>query len=236
MALRTRLLPLAALAAALACLPAASAGAAETLHVNAVDDRPAGVDAARLYDLTESSAKRWKLAVVGNAGQEPGVRDRMQVIGFSKATNPKALGVASVWTRARYKVRTSRVCTRVRGRKRCKNVRRYVRDGVEVVERDIQLNPFVAWQQGPAYPNATQYDLESTILHELGHFAHPTKDNHVFGCENSPMIDSISPGEFWRDADDWLRYGCSAAPGARQRMAVPAGPELKMLVVEHRLP
>jgi hypothetical protein len=50
------------------------------------------------------------------------------------------------------------------------------------------------------------------------------------------MIDSISPGEFWRDADDWLRYGCSASPGARARVAIPAGPELKMLVVERRLP
>jgi hypothetical protein len=235
-ALRSRLLPLAAFAALVPCLLAPSAGAAETLFVNAVDDRPAGVDAPRLYDITEASAKRWKLSVVGNAGQDPGVRDGMQVIGFSKTTNPKALGVTSVWTRTRYRTKTTRVCTRVKGRKRCKLVRRYVRDGVEVVERDIQLNPFVVWQQGPAYPNATQYDLESTILHELGHFANPTKDNHVFGCENSPMIDSISPGEFWRDADDWLRYGCSASPGARQRVAVPAGPARQMLVVEHRLP
>ena len=128
------------------------------------------------------------------------------------------------------------LCTGVKGKRRCRYVTRSVRDGVEVVERDIQLNPFVTWQQGPAYPSNTQYDLESTILHELGHFANPTKDNHVFGCENSPMIDAIAPGEFWRDADDWLRYGCSASPGVRQRMAVPAGPELKMLVVEHRLP
>jgi hypothetical protein len=234
-AVRTRLLPLAAIAALL-CVSAPPASAADTLYVNATDDRPAGVDAARLYALAENSAKRWKMAVVGNAGQEPGVRDGTQVIGFSRATDPKALGVTSVWTRARFKIKTTRVCTRVKGKRRCKNVRRYVRNGVEVVERDVQLNPFVLWEQGPAYPAATEYDLESTILHELGHFANPMKDNHVFGCENSPMIDSISPGEFWRDADDWVRYGCSEAAGPKFRAIVPAGPAMRMLVVEHELP
>ena len=234
-ALRTRLLPLAAVAACL-CAAAPPASAADSLYVNAVDDRPAGVDAARLYDLADSSAKRWKLSVAGNAGHDPGVRDGMQVLGFSRTTNPKALGVTSVWTRTRYRVKTTRVCTRVKGKRRCRTVKRYVRDGVEVVERDVQLNPFVPWEQGPDYPLPTEYDLESTILHELGHFANPTKDNHVFGCENSPMIDSIAPGEFWRDADDWLRYGCSEAPGAKARAAVPAGPAMQNLVVEHRLP
>ncbi|HEX8744276.1 MAG TPA: hypothetical protein VF712_14185 [Thermoleophilaceae bacterium] len=235
MALRTRLAPLAAIAVALAVL-APAAAADDSLYVNATDDRPAGVDAARLYTLAQGSAKRWKMAVAGNASQEPGSRDGSQVIGFSRDTNPKALGVTTVWTRARYRTKTVRVCTRVRGKRRCRNVRRYVRDGVEVVERDVQLNPFVTWQQGPAYPSKTEYDLESTILHELGHFAHPMTDNHVFGCENSPMIDAISPGEFWRDADDWLRYGCSESPGAKFRAAAPAGPELRMLVVERRLP
>jgi hypothetical protein len=234
-AFRTWLSPLAAVAATLAVFTSPAA-AADTFYVNAVDDRPAGVDAPRLYDLTDASAKRWKLSVVGNAGQDPGVRDGMQVLGFSRATNPKALGVTSVWTRTRYRVKTTRVCTRVRGKRRCRLVKRYVRDGVEVVERDVQLNPFVPWEQGPDYPLATEYDLESTILHELGHFANPTKDNHVFGCENSPMIDSIAPGEFWRDADDWLRYGCATAPGAKARMANPAGPARPLLVVEHRLP
>ena len=100
----------------------------------------------------------------------------------------------------------------------------------------MQLNPFVPWEQGPAYPTPPEYDLESTVLHELGHFAHPMKDNHVFGCENSPMIDAISPGEYWRDSDEWLRYGCSASTGVRPRLAIPAGPAMRMLHVEHRLP
>jgi hypothetical protein len=233
--LRTRL-PVLALTAAIAAALAPQASAANTMFVNATDDRPAGVDAKRLYDLSEESARRWKMAVIGNSSADPGVRDNAQVIGFSRATNPKALGVTSIWTRTRYRVKSVKTCTRVRGKKRCKTVKKYVRDGVEVVERDIQLNPFVKWEQGPAYPAADEYDLESTILHEIGHFANPMKDNHVFGCENSPMIDAISPGEFWRDADDWVRYGCSTSSGPKYRPVVPAGPRMRMLVVEHRLP
>jgi len=234
-ALRTRLLPAAALAAALCC-PAPAAANSNRLHVNAADDRPAAVDADRLYELASRSAKRWKLTVVGNTGDSPGARDGTQTFGFSSDTTPKALGVTSVWTRVRYRVKTTRRCWRQNGRRRCQTTRRTVKVGTDVVEKDVQLNPSVPWEQGPAYPGATAYDLESTILHELGHFAHPTIDNHVFGCQNSPMIDSIAPGEFWRGSDDWLRYGCSASTGARYRPVFPAGPELKVLHVEHRLP
>jgi hypothetical protein len=49
------------------------------------------------------------------------------------------------------------------------------------------------------------------------------------------MIESLAPGEYWRDADDWLRIGCSASTGLRPRIAVPAG-EMQFQVVEHRLP
>jgi hypothetical protein len=231
----SRLSPLAAIAALL-CIAAPQAGASDSFYVNASDERPLGVDATRLYDLADQSARHWKLSVAGNAGQEPGVRDGIQVLGFSRKINAKALGVTSVWTRARYKIKSSRVCTRVNGKRRCRDVRRYVRSGTDVVERDTQLNPFVTWQQGPGYPSTAEYDLQSTILHELGHFANPLKDMHVFGCENSPMIASIAPGEFWHASDDWLRFGCSQATGPKFRRALPAGPALPMLVVEHRLP
>ena len=236
MAPRTRLLPLAAIAAALLCPAPASAANSPSMYVNASDDRPANVDSARLYELADGSAKRWKLSVLGNTGEVPGPRDGTQVLGFSRSIDPKALGVTTVWTRVRYKVKTSRRCRYVNGKRRCTTVRKNVKVGTDVIEKDVQLNPFVSWEQGPAYPAADEYDLESTILHELGHFAHPTIENHVFGCENSPMIDTISPGEFWRDTDEWLRYGCSASTGAKYRPALPAGPALRMLHVEHRLP
>jgi len=234
-----RSLPLAAIAAAAVGLTAAAPAAAansNSLYVNAADDRPAGIDAQRLYDLSAASASRWKLTVRGHHTAEPGRKDGTQVIGFSANTNPKALGVTTVWSRYRYKLRTSKRCWRQNGKRRCQITKRYVRSGVEVVEKDVQLNPFVPWEQGPAYPTPPSYDLESTILHELGHFANPMKDNHVFGCENTPMIDTIAPGEYWRDADDWLRYGCSGSTGIRPKLAAPAADELEFQVVERRLP
>ena len=203
--------------------------------MNTAKDRPAGVDAQRLYGLSDTSASRWNLSVVGNSSASPGLKDGTQVIGFSKSTRPEALGVTTVWSRTHFRLRTTRSCRRVGGRKRCRVVRRYVKDGVEIVEKDIQLNPLVPWEQGPAYPTPPEYDLESTILHEFGHFAHPLKDNHIAGCENTPMIESLAPGEYWRDSDDWLRIGCSASTGIRARIAVPAD-EMKFQVVEHRLP
>jgi hypothetical protein len=233
-ALRTRLLPLAALAALLVTAAPAGAANSNSLYVNASVDRPAGIDAARLYEIADRSASRWRLSVLGNANVPVGIKDGTQVIGFSDATAPQALGVTTVWSRTRYKLKTTKRCRRVNGKRRCQVSRRYVNDGVEVVEKDVQLNPDAPWEQGPAYPTPPEYDLESTILHELGHFANPLKDNHIYSCENSPMIDAIAPGEYWRDADDWLRFGCSASTGVRPRIAV--HDERPMLVVEHRLP
>jgi hypothetical protein len=233
--LRARTLRLAALAAAAIALAApAAASASPTFYVNSRDDRPAAVSAERLYELADASARRWELRVAGETSAPPGVRDGTQAFGFSTDTNPDALGVTSVWTRTRYRVIKIRRCTRSGGRRVCRTSKRYRKVGEEVVEKDVQLNPFVTWQQGPVYPTRAEYDLESTILHELGHFANPLKDNHVRGCENTPMIASISPGEYWRDADDWLRLGCSASTGALK--VARAGAELPLLVVEHRLP
>jgi hypothetical protein len=231
-----RLLPLAAIAAALLCPASAPAANSNSFYVNAQDDRPASVDASRLSAIASDAARRWSLTVAGNTGELPGPRDGRQVFGFSRSIDRKALGVTTVWTRVRYKLKTSRRCRYVNGKRRCVTVRKNVRVGTEVVEKDVQFNPFVPWEQGPAYPSIDEYDLESTILHELGHFAHPTIENHVFGCENSPMIDSISPGEFWRDSDDWLRFGCSASTGALLKPVAPAGAKLDLLVVQRRLP
>jgi hypothetical protein len=235
-ALRTRLLPLAAIAAAAIAAQPAAAANSNSLYVNAADARPQAISPERLYELSDASARRWKLSVLGHNTAAPGVKDNTQVIGFSADTNPQALGVTTVWSRNRYRLKTTKRCWRQNGKRRCQTSRRYVKVGVEVMEKDVQLNPFVPWEQGPAYPTPPKYDLESTILHELGHFANPMKDNHVSGCENTPMIESIAPGEYWRDADDWLRYGCSASTGLRPKLAAPAYDELEFQVVEHRLP
>lgn len=236
---RAVLARLAALAAtALSLAVPATAGAANTLYVNARDDRPDAVSAERLHEVAVRSARRWGLRVAGTTSRPPGVRDGTQAFGFSNATNPRALGVTSVWMRARYRVTRARVCRRLGRTLVCRVIERRRKIGDEVVEKDVQLNPFVTWEEGPSYPARDEYDLESTILHELGHFANPLKDNHIRGCGNSPMIEAISPGEFWRDTDDWLRYGCSSSTGTAPKLhsPPPSGAALDMHVVEHRLP
>jgi hypothetical protein len=236
--LRARTWRIAALVLAASVLSTPQAARADSLYVNAIDDRPASVSPDRLYDLADSAATRWHFTVPGNTGAPAGVLDGTQTVGFSKSIDPKALGVTSVWTRPRYKVKKSKRCVRRNGRRYCQTTKRYVRTGTQVVEKDVALNPFVNWQQGPAYPAADQYDLESTILHEFGHFSHPLVDNHIYGCEDSPMIASISPGEFWRDADEWLRFGCSASTGPKLKLAAPAGaaPGHDVDVQVHELP
>ncbi|HEX8064910.1 MAG TPA: hypothetical protein VF520_00135 [Thermoleophilaceae bacterium] len=240
MDLRARPWPIAAIAAvalALAAVagPPLARAESSSLYVNAEDARPSNVTPERLEELATVSAARWHLRVAGLTGTPPGVRDGIQAFGFSSATDADALGVTSVWSRPRYRVKKTKRCQRSRGRRTCRVVRTYVKVGDEVIEKDVQFNTEVPWQPGPAYPSAAEFDLESTILHELGHFANPTRDTHVFGCENSPMIHAISPGEFWRGTDDWLRYGCSASTGPRQRRAV-TGPAMRFVVREHRLP
>ena len=41
----------------------------------------------------------------------------------------------------------------------------------KVVERDLALNSSEDWNAGPDYPALDQVDLESVVLHELGHMA-----------------------------------------------------------------
>jgi hypothetical protein len=73
------------------------------------------------------------------------------------------------------------------------------------VEEDIVLSSAMAWQAGPAYPTAWQVDLETVLLHELGHVA---GRGHVEGCSSTPMWTSLAQGDWWRGIDDWHRAGC----------------------------
>jgi hypothetical protein len=59
---------------------------------------------------------------------------------------------------------------------------------------------------GPARPAADEYDLESVVLHELGHMAGNRK--HSRRCMNSPMGLALGMGEWWRTPHDWYRRGC----------------------------
>ena len=71
------------------------------------------------------------------------------------------------------------------------------------------------WSAGPDYPALDQIDLESVLLHELGHMA--GNKRHRARCSNSPMIESLGAGEWWRGARDHWFGDC--ASGARASSA-----------------
>jgi hypothetical protein len=218
-----------------AALLAPTSASADSLYIDSESHMPASVDAERFYGLVSEVASRWDVGIDGESEYQAGYRNGEQTIGFSEDIDSDVLGVTTWWARAVYTYRYKKVCRRTSsGRKKCHRKKKRVFLYDEVVEQDVALATWVPWQQGPAYPTAVEYDLETTLLHELGHFADPAADNHVYGCENSPMIDVTAPGEWWRDSDDWLRFGCLDSTGPRYKRD---GRDYKRFeVVRHRLP
>lgn len=167
-----------------------------------------GVSPERFNLLVLRSASRWGLRYLGLAGNRPGVRDGISVVGFSSATPYGVLGVTTSYKKPVWRMR--RVCrvkrTRAGGRKRvCRGVP-YIARRVFTGESDVELSTSVIWQDGPQLPSVREQDLESTIIHELGHFA--GNSGHVSGCVNSPMIDALGGGEYWRDVNKNALYAC----------------------------
>ena len=160
--------------------------AARTLYLN-LRGRPRGVSATRLRALVRRSAAYWGIQTAGTS-RTPGRLDRFDVIGFSRRTPAFAAGATLIST------------TRNGGL-----VRR---------EFDVFLNPRLPWAAGPARPSRRQWDLESVILHEIGHVVGA---RHTSRCVNSPMYHSITNGEWWRAEDNWFRWGCSNAPAGPPR-------------------
>jgi hypothetical protein len=148
---------------------------------------PAAVSGARFRTLARTTAARWGLRASGRTRLVAGVRDGQDVAGFSPDVPAGVLGVETDFTSA--------------GR---------------VVEHDLALNPAQDWAPGPAYPGLAQIDLESVLLHELGHMA--GNKRHRALCANSPMIVALGAGEWWRGArDHWL--GDCTATAARVSQA-----------------
>jgi hypothetical protein len=79
-------------------------------------------------------------------------------------------------------------------------------------DRDLVIRPDLAWQLGPAYPAMDEYDLESVLIHELSHFA--GNKRHRPRCVNSPLVEALAPGEWWRGPDDRWAFGCARASAA----------------------
>jgi hypothetical protein len=141
---------------------------------------PAGVSQARFLALVRNSGRRWRLHSLGTLPGEPHFGNGRSEVGFSTTQVPReALAVTIV------------------GRRRGGGL-----------ERDLIIRADIPWDQGPAHPTRRQYDLETVILHEMGHFA--GNEFHVpRGCRDTPMVVGLARGEWWRSTTDFSYRACN---------------------------
>jgi hypothetical protein len=149
---------------------------------------PSGVDGTRFAQLAATAGGRWGLRSLGDTTAQPLVADRINVVGFSSETGTDALGVQ------RDVVQTTR--DRTSGRV----------VGERILDQDLALAIDVTWQQGPAHPGPSEFDLETVLIHELGHMA--GNKEHAELCANTPLVASAAPGEWWRSPEDFFWGGC----------------------------
>jgi hypothetical protein len=86
----------------------------------------------------------------------------------------------------------------------------------ELLDADLVVDTRANWTAGPARPTAGQYDLETVLLHEMGHLA--GNEGHVSRCRNSPMVRALDTGEWWRSPEDrHIKQHCGTATPANLR-------------------
>ncbi len=145
---------------------------------------PVAVERAALQDTDpKATAKRWGLKPGKTTKIVAGVQDGRSVAGFSADVPTGTLGVQTDYLR-----------------------------GGRVIERDLALRAGENWGAGPGYPALDEVDLESVLLHELGHVAGNKK--HRSRCANSPLDEALGAGEWWRGTRDKWFGGCSATASA----------------------
>ena len=76
----------------------------------------------------------------------------------------------------------------------------------------------VPWEAGPEHPDLGHVDLETVIIHELGHAAGNARHT-AMGCYDTPMVVGLANGEWWRSPQDWSYRRCAAGTRASARMA-----------------
>lgn len=144
---------------------------------------PSSVSKTRLKTLAKTTAKRWGLKAGTTTKIVAGVQDGRSVAGFSTSVPSGTLGVQTD----------------------------YLRNG-RVIERDLALRAAETWAAGPSYPGLSEIDLESVLLHELGHMA--GNKQHQSPCANSPLDEVLGAGEWWRGTRDQWFGSCATASAA----------------------
>lgn len=172
---------------------------AHPFEVNPSAERPSSVKKSRFLRLSRSSGAHWGQEYAGVTGRAPGLIDGHNVVGFSSSSGRGAGAQTYCFD--------GLVHRHASGRRH-----------EHCAERDVMINPRVAWQQGPRYPSTSQCDLETVLLHEFGHFSGwwPMEGRR---CTNSPMASPLYNGEWWRSRRDSHRVGCGRASVARRGLA-----------------
>lgn len=161
-------------------------------------DIPASIGRARFYGLVARSARRWGLRAVGWTNRVAGNADGVNVVGFREIPQ-SVLGLELE--------RSSRVLERRAG----SHARAYL--GRIIAERDVIVGLGIPWMKRGEYPDDSHIDLESVVLHELGHMA--GNRHHQPRCTNSPMVEALGTGEWWHTPQDWFERTCGSASAAR---------------------
>ena len=173
---------------------------------------PTGVSRTRFVTLARNSAARWRIGLRGPANRVPALRDGHSDIGFNPALVPsQALGITIIQTRTRVRIHYRCIAGR------CTTSREV--GPTQVVERDVAFRTDVPWEAGPAHPDLSHVDLETAIIHELGHAA-GNAQHAPMGCRDTPMVVGLANGEWWRSSQDWSYRSCAADARASSRMAV----------------
>jgi hypothetical protein len=192
------------------------------LLVLALGKGSSAVSRSRLVTLVRNSTKRWRLDARGPVDRVPRVGDGHSDVGFAGALVSSGALATTTLLRQNY-VRVRRVCSA----STCRTSRTPA--GSRVVERDLALRPDLPWAPGPAYPTTQEIDLETVLLHELGHYAGNLRHTPV-GCHDTPMVKALGPGEWWRSPTDWHYDACA---GGRARAAgLPVWPRSSFAITE----
>jgi len=174
------------------------------------DGTPAGVGKGRWAAIATRSGSRWGLKRVGMTYGRPYSGDGSVEVGWGWLP-AGVLGRETDRYRDYFRrYRTPRwICNRTPGgRRSCGwSRRKLVRS--RLIDADLVMNRGVRWQPGPGFPSDAEFDLESVVLHEMGHLAGNAE--HAPLCEVTPMVVALDRGEWWRSTGDWNFKDCGFA-------------------------
>jgi hypothetical protein len=191
-------------------------------YVVSLAGRPSGVSRGRWQALTRVAGRRWGMRHRYDTNARVRRGDGVVSVGFGRVP-AGALGVQD----DRFVERWRAAFTRCDARRCVRYPRRFL--GRRLVDQDVTIRDRgVRWQAGPTLPGPQEYDLESVLVHEMGHLA--GNKGHAPACAATPMTEGLANGDWWRSPTDFSFRACSAGHASAalvhrastERVVVPA--------------